>query len=249
MTKNILQIEKLSYRYESDLVLDNVQFSVQKGEFVGIVGANGTGKSTLLKLILQIIKLQQGEIKLFETSLPQFRNWEKVGFVSQKANAFNTGFPATVEEVVVSGLVSNKHYFGLWTKADKEKCKQALELVDMKEYVYRNIGELSGGQQQRVFIARALVNQPALLIFDEPTVGIDDQHLHEFYQLIKDLNVSEQITILMSTHDTEEITKYASRIISLQKTVIFDGCNQEFSKLRSKEFHEQYGCIHEEAKL
>ncbi|MDF2535227.1 MAG: metal transporter ATP-binding protein, partial [Bacillales bacterium] len=170
------------------MVLNQLNFSVNKSDYLGIVGPNGSGKSTFLKLILNLLKLQKGDIYLFGKLIQNFNEWEKVGYVSQKANAFNSGFPATVEEVVISGLTKKVGLFKAFNNTHKEACAQALEKVGMRAYAKRNIGELSGGQQQRVFIARALINNPELLVLDEPTVGIDEQNVKEFYEVLNELN-------------------------------------------------------------
>ncbi len=244
MEQPVLQVNNLHYQYEKGLVLENINFHLQAGDFLGIVGENGSGKSTLLKLILQLLPLQTGEIHLFDQKLSHFSDWQKVGFVSQKANSFNSGFPATVEEVVCCGLVKKK--FKLFSgKERKEKCAEALRLVDMAAFAEKNIGELSGGQQQRVFIARALINQPTILFLDEPTVGVDEARVHDFYELLKKLNVEKQITIVLVTHDMELISAYANRMLVLARTVNFFGSASGYSEIKSRRLHDIFGCIEE----
>lgn len=239
--KSIIEIKGLTYRYEKDVILENITISIPKGSFLAIVGPNGSGKSTLLKLLLGLLKVQKGEIKLFGEDMSRFKDWEQIGYVSQKANSFNTGFPASVFEVVASGLTKKLGLFRFFKKEDKQKVIQALEAVDMVKYKYRNIGELSGGQQQRVFIARALVSEPKLLILDEPTVGIDVQNVNSFYQMLADLNKKRKITLLLVTHDIGTISDKVTHVACLNKHLHFHGEPQEFEHLREDGVSDFYG--------
>lgn len=219
----ILKVANISYHYDKEEVLQRINLSINKGSFTGIIGPNGSGKSTLLKLILGLLKTQQGEITLFGKPHAEFKDWSKIGFVSQKSNAFNGAFPATVKEVVSSGLVKKKGMFRRLNRHDFEAVYEALDIVDMRRFAGRNIGELSGGQQQRVFIARALVSKPEVLILDEPTVGIDAQNVASFYELLKELNANEDITMLLVTHDILAVNSYVDHIVSMNTKVLFDG--------------------------
>lgn len=225
----IIEIKNLSYRYERENILENVNLSIEKGAFLGIVGPNGSGKSTLLKLILGLIKPQKGEIKLFGEDSKHFRDQQKIGFVSQKANSFNTGFPATVYEVVASGLTKKLGLFRSLSKRDAAKVKEAVASVGMEAYMDRNIGELSGGQQQRVFIARALVSEPELLILDEPTVGVDAENVQSFYEMLEELNKAG-ITLLLVTHDIGVISDKVTNVACLNKGLFFHGTPSEFEE-------------------
>ncbi len=153
--KPVVDVQNVSFSYGDRLVLEDVNLTVERGAFVGLVGPNGGGKSTLIKLILGLLKPDRGEIRLFGQPLERFRAWTKIGYVSQKANSFNSGFPATVFEVVAMGLFGKMGLFKWMGKREKEKVYQTLEWVGMAEYARQPIGKLSGGQQQRVFIARA----------------------------------------------------------------------------------------------
>lgn len=241
MAESILSIKDLSFVYEQKPVLESIDFQIQKGSFVGLVGPNGSGKTTLIKLILGLLRPQTGSIELFETPIQKFHDWNRIGFVSQKANSFNAGFPATVSEVVSTGLTSKVGYFRFFSKKDKEKVKQALEQVGMLDYLNQNIGNLSGGQQQRVFIARALVSDPELLILDEPTVGVDQEHVQRFYHLLSELNKNQGITLLFVTHDIGTVTSYVSHIACLNKSLHFHGDPDSFAALSNKEVSDLYG--------
>jgi zinc transport system ATP-binding protein len=241
MPQNIIEIKGLTFRYETDTVLDDINLSVPEGAFLAIVGPNGSGKSTILKLILGLLKLQKGEIKIFGEDINRFKGWENIGYVSQKANSFNTGFPATVFEVVSSGLTKKLGLFRFMGKEDRDKVIRALEAVGMTNYKNRNIGELSGGQQQRVFIARSLVSDPKLLILDEPTVGVDAHNVNTFYQMLSDLNQNRHITLLLVTHDIGTISDKVSHVACLNNHLHFHGETKEFEKLRENGLGDFYG--------
>ncbi|MDD6762325.1 MAG: ABC transporter ATP-binding protein [Clostridiales bacterium] len=210
MNKEIIKVENLTFEYPDQAVLKNVSFTLHKGDFLGIIGANGAGKSTLIKLILGLLKQDSGRITLFGTELSKVRS--RVGYVSQKANSFNSDFPATVHEVVRANLLPLKGLFSRYTKDDEKKVDDALGLVGMTEYKNKLIGSLSGGQQQRVFIARALVSKPELLLMDEPTVGIDAASVREIMEIIEKLN-KDGMTIIMTNHDTPTLLRAANKLL------------------------------------
>ncbi|HYK73510.1 MAG TPA: metal ABC transporter ATP-binding protein [Pseudoneobacillus sp.] len=237
----IVQIDHVSYKYEKEQVLEDIHLSIPKGSFLAIVGPNGSGKSTLIKLLLNLLKLQKGRIQLFGDDIEKFKDWQKVGYVSQKANSFNSGFPATVYEVVASGLTKKLGLFRFLKKEDKDKIIEAISSVDMLPFIHRNIGELSGGQQQRVFIARALVSNPELLILDEPTVGVDARNVKNFYEMLEELNKRWRITLLLVTHDIGVISDKVSHVACLNKNLHFHGDTKEYESLKNDEMSIFYG--------
>lgn len=241
MSEPIVTMNNINFTYENKPILKKVNFEIPKGKFMGLVGPNGGGKTTLIKLILGLLKPDEGEIKLFNTPIEKFQHREKIGFVSQKANSFNAGFPATVFEVVSTGLTAKLGYFKLMKKSHREQVLAAIEMVDMLDYAFENIGNLSGGQQQRVFIARALVNEPELMILDEPTVGVDQGNVKRFYELLDKLNKEQQITMLLVTHDTGIMTEYATDIVCLNRTLHFHGNPEEYSSLSDEDLSLFYG--------
>lgn len=241
MGDSIISMKNISYAYDEKLVLDGINFELEKGMFMGLVGPNGGGKTTLIKLILGLLKPDQGEIFLFDEPVKTFKQQSKIGFIPQKSNSFNRGFPATVYEVVSTGLTAKVGYFKFFKKKHKNKILQAIEQVGMQDYAYQNIGDLSGGQQQRVFIARSLVNDPELLILDEPTVGIDAENMKRFYQLLHHLNTNQQLTLLLVTHDTGTMTEYATDIVCLNKQLHFHGTPSAFTSLSEQDLSKIYG--------
>ncbi|WP_173917293.1 metal ABC transporter ATP-binding protein [Halobacillus sp. Marseille-Q1614] len=237
----IIEMNQVSFKYDREWVVKDVNLSIEQGQFLGLVGPNGSGKSTLIKLMLGLQKADRGSVKLFGQPLKQFNQWQEIGFVSQKANSFNSGFPATVIEVVKTGLVSRIGAFRFFNKNHKQKAMEALRTVEMEDYADVSIGELSGGQQQRVFIARALVSDPALLILDEPTVGVDAEHVTAFYNLLGKLNKEKGISLLMITHDIGTITEHATHVVCMNKTIHFHGASEEYKEFDEEDLNRLYG--------
>jgi zinc transport system ATP-binding protein len=240
--KPAIELEHIYYQYDSkNAVLEDIHLSIEQGEFLGIVGPNGSGKSTLIKIMLGLLQPQQGEVKLFGESIQTFSDWSRVGYVSQKANSFNTGFPATVFEVVSTGLFGKMGLFRWIGRKEKSQIMRAIELVGLKEFAYRNIGKLSGGQQQRTFIARALVSNPELLILDEPTVGVDSESVERFFELLEHLNKHVGISMVLVTHDIGVISSEVSQVACLNKRLFFHGDPHEFTKNQEEILATAYG--------
>ncbi|MFP3918989.1 ABC transporter ATP-binding protein [Lysinibacillus telephonicus] len=241
MSETIIEMKNVSFQYEYTQVLNDISFQVKEGDFLAILGPNGSGKSTLLKLLLGIIKPMAGEIKLFGQPNDSFREREWIGYVSQKSNAFNSGFPATVEEVVKSGLSKKVGLFKRMPKDAKERVHQTLKSVGMEKFSDRNIGQLSGGQQQRVFIARALISEPKVLILDEPTVGIDHENVQSFYDMLATLNKEQNITIILVTHDVDTVSNRISHVACLNQTIHFHGYKEDFDSISQEQLDKWQG--------
>lgn len=216
MNDYLLSLNSVTFSYQSNEVLvDNIDFKAKKGEYIGIVGENGSAKSTLLKLMLGFLKPDSGEIYLKGQNIKDFTQWSSIGYLSQQVRSFNANFPATVEEVVGANLYSQKGLIKLLNKKDKKKIDKVLERVDMLKYKNSLIGKLSGGQQQRVFIARLLISDPEIVFMDEPLVGVDLSSQEIFYDILDDLNKKTGITLIMITHDIKKIFEKADRVILL----------------------------------
>ncbi|MEW9675750.1 metal ABC transporter ATP-binding protein [Lentibacillus sp. L22] len=241
MNQSIITMKNVHYKYDKREVLDHINFTLPQGSFMGLVGPNGGGKTTFIKLVLGLLKPDTGNIELFGQSIEKFHEWDRIGFVSQKANSFNKGFPATVYEVVSMGLTAKIGYFRFFKKQHKNKVLEAIHQVGMDDYTHENIGNLSGGQQQRVFIARALVNNPDLLILDEPTVGVDAENVKRFYDILHQLHQEQHITLLLITHDTGMMTEYATDIVCLNKTLYFHGSPNQYTSLTERDLSRFYG--------
>jgi len=213
---SILKIKNLSFAYESDIILEDINLSINKRDFLAIIGPNGGGKSTLLKLILGINGYKSGDIKIFNQ--PPSKSIEDIGYVPQNTN-INTAFPIRVIDVVLMGHSNNKFFKFGYSKDEKNLALDALDKVGMRDYSKSKIGSLSGGQRQRVMIARALCSNPKILILDEPTANIDVNGQKKIYELLKELNKS--ITIIVVSHDISIILGYASKVAHINKILTF----------------------------
>jgi zinc transport system ATP-binding protein len=232
----ILEVTNLSFSFGSTKVLSNISFHIEKGDFLAILGPNGSGKTTLIKLMMGIYTANQGTIKILDIPINKFSDWSKLGYVPQKATSIEEQFPATVEEVVTMGLLSQKSFPKIITSGDKKKVLNALKEVNMQQYASRRIGELSGGQQQRVLIAKALIGEPEIMILDEPTTGVDQESQKTFYELLHKLN-HKGITIILISHDIGRITQYVTKIASLNQKLEFYGTHGEFCSFDKNHKH------------
>jgi len=238
---NIVSVENLSVRYGQSIALDGVTFFVKQGDFVGIAGPNGAGKTTLIKAIFGLIPSFEGKISLFGESQKKFKQWQQIGYLPQKNVSVNPLFPAVVEEVVLLGLISEKSFPKKITREDKKAVREILEELGIGDLRKKSFTELSGGQYQRVLLARALVQKPELLIFDEPSTALDPQSRDGFFELLLDLNQKKGITILFITHDTSYIQRYAGKILYLDRKVMYFGTTEDFfQKEEFRDTEKQY---------
>jgi len=223
-----LKTSGLSCSYNGMEVLTDISFSVAAGDYVGIVGPNGSGKSTLVRALLGLLELDAGRTELFGVPVAGFADWARIGYLPQRIRFFNPNFPGTVEEIVRLGLLAGGARLSRSSAGQNMAIDAALELLGIVPLKKRLIGGLSGGQQQRVLLARAMVNRPELLILDEPTTALDPETREQFYALLERINRSEGTTVLLVTHDTWSIGKYASRFLYVDKKIIFDGSFDDF---------------------
>lgn len=214
MTKQIVELSHVSFAYRESAVLKDVSFSVQEGEFIGIIGPNGGGKTTLLKLIMGFLKPDVGSIHIFG-KIPQ-QTQQLVAYVPQSMR-FDRQFPISVLELVLLGRLSHLSWHGQHHHLDKEKAIEAMEKVGIAHLQNASFGELSGGQAQRALIARALVSEPKLLLLDEPTASVDSQAEMDIYNILDFLK--KQMTIMMVTHDLNSVIERVDRVICVQNKV------------------------------
>lgn len=228
--ETIISLKDLSISYDFTEALENISIDIQKGDYIGLAGPNGAGKTTLIKAILKLIPISKGNIELFGKDLNYFNEWFKVGYLPQKITGINPLFPISVEEVVDLGLLSGKGLMKNINKADKIKTYQVLDSLNIGNLKSRLFSSLSGGQQQRVILARALVSEPEILCLDEPSTALDPESRESFFELINILNKEKGITIILITHDTGYIGKYANKLLYLDKSVVYYGSFKDFCK-------------------
>jgi len=229
---SIIEIENLSFSYHKQKVLETINLNVEEKDFLAIIGPNGGGKSTLLKLILGIHSAKDGSIKTFG-ELPE-KNLAKIGYVPQNTNV-NTNFPIKVIEVVLMGHIGTKRPLFGYAKEEKACALGALAQVGMEEYAHEKIGVLSGGQRQRVMIARALCAAPKILILDEPTASIDVDGQKQIYELLETLN--EYISIIVVSHDISAIMQYANKVVHINKHLTYHDVSQFKVEPQQREEH------------
>lgn len=229
-TQNIIEIQHVSFAYDKERILKDITMNIHQGDFLGIIGPNGGGKTTLLKIILGLLQPQNGTVKLFGQRLDDFKDWSKIGYVPQKAAYFDPNFPITVAETVAMGRYAKVGLFRFPGKLDQDKAQAALEQVDMGAFANRLLGDLSGGEQQRVFIARALASEPEVIFLDEPTAGVDIKTQEKFYLLLEKLNKKIALTLVLVSHDIDVVANEATEVACLNKTLVYHGSPKEFIK-------------------
>jgi zinc transport system ATP-binding protein len=214
MGQSIIEIRDLWFSYNGQSVLEDVNLTVHGGDFMAVIGPNGGGKTTLIKLILGLLQPSRGSITVFGRAPRQAA--PQVGYVPQDLGA-NRTIPVTVEQVVLMGRMRGG--FARFSEQDRKVARVALERVGMWDYRARRIGDLSGGQRQRVFVARALVSDPLLLLLDEPTASVDTAGQTQFYDFLKELN--QTVTILVVSHDLMVLSSYIKSVACVSREVYF----------------------------
>lgn len=211
----VASMDEVEFGYNDVPCIQDASVEIQSGEFVAITGPNGAAKSTLLKLLLGLLDPWKGSIFLSSTNKEGAKL--RVGYVSQQISAFNSGFPSTILEFVQSGRYASRSWFRKLDKEDEVQTERALRQVGMWDLRKRKIGELSGGQKQRICIARALAQEPDMLVLDEPTTGMDQDSRFGFYELMHHQVKAHGRTVVMVTHGLAEVAPYLDRIIELER--------------------------------
>lgn len=218
MREPIIELQDVSFAYQHEPVLTNLSLTIEAGEYVGVIGPNGGGKTTLMKLMLGLLTPDTGEVHLFGVPRSQFRAWHNVGYVPQRVGNSDFRLPITVEEVVRFGA----------PHGNKNAAQESLERLGMQQHAARRLSELSGGQQQKVFIAKALASSPKILILDEPTAGVDVKAQDDFYQLLATLNKQQGLTIILVSHDIDVVVNEVSKLACINEHLVYHGRPKEF---------------------
>jgi len=222
-----VEIEKVSFRYGEVSVLEDIDLTVEPGDFLGIIGPNGSGKTTLLRIMLGLLAPTSGQVRLFGRPPASLKQWGRLGYVPQKAT-FDPALPITVGEVVASGLVATLGLLRRVGASERRRVEDVLAQLGMTAFATARVGALSVGQQQRVLIARALVSDPELLILDEPTGGVDPEAQTSFYALLHHLNREREVTLILVSHDIGVVAKEVTRLACLNRRLIFHGRPGDF---------------------
>lgn len=213
----VIEFKNVRFCYRDNTIFENLNFTVNGGDFTALIGSNGAGKSTLLKLILGELFPCQGKVELAGVEPRSFRDWPTIGYVPQNCTASLQHFPATVEEIITANLYSKLSFLDFLKNQYKEQIREVLTQVGMEGFQHRSISDLSGGQQQRVMIARALIARPQVLILDEPTTGVDVQSAQYLYELLHQLNQEQKTTIFIVSHDIARLAEYTSQVYCLNE--------------------------------
>ena len=228
-TKNCIEVNNLSFKYNRHMILDNISFSVRNGEYLGMIGPNGGGKTTLVKILLGLLDPFKGQVKIFGHDVKLSKDRHLIGYVPQKISE-TIYFPATVEEVVRTGRTARIGSLKKFSQKDKTAVAKAMEAADISKYKNELISHLSGGEKQRVFIARALAGEPKILILDEPVAGVDAPSQEKFYQFLNELRKELELAIIFISHDLNFITRQVESVLCLNRTLICNCPPKEFIK-------------------
>ncbi|MBU1659689.1 metal ABC transporter ATP-binding protein [bacterium] len=235
----IFDVKNLSFVVRGQNILSSISLEIFNGEYIAIIGPNGGGKTTLIRLLLGLEKQTFGDIKIYGKNIKNFKEWKKIGYVPQRASLVDASFPATVLDIVNMGRISQRKFFSSMSIQDKEAVQDAMLKMDILELQDKMVGTLSGGQRQRVMIARALASKPEVLILDEPNTGVDIVSQKNFYALLSKLNKEENITIIFITHDVGVIADDIGRLFTINQKAIV--CNNPKEALSCEEMSVLYG--------
>ncbi len=214
---DIVRLENIHFKYDTELILKDISFSVASGDFVGVIGPNGSGKTTLLRIIDGLLVPQSGSVRIKNLPIDAMRRRDIAKTIAVVPQESEITFPFTAEEVVLMGRSPHLGMMSFEGEADFRIARQAMEMTDIADLASRRMNELSGGERQRVLIARALTQEPEVMLLDEPTAFLDIRHQMEILDLARKLNITKGVTVIAVTHDINLASMYCDRIIFLQK--------------------------------
>jgi len=232
VVKGVVRLDDVWVHYDGVPVLEGINLSVEPHDFLGIIGPNGGGKTTLLKVILGLIKPSHGKVSVLGQTPEKGR--KLIGYISQY-NLFDRDFPISVLDVVLMGRYGGTGLFRRYSEEDKRIANEALKTAEMLDYKDRQVGRLSGGEQQRVFIARALATDPKLLLLDEPMTSIDSTMQAEFYELLDSLK--QRMAIVLVSHDISAVSIYVDKIACLNRQLFYHGSKEVSAEALEKTYH------------
>lgn len=239
----VLEVEGLTVERAGATVVREASFTIGRGDYIGMVGPNGGGKTTLLLAMLGLLPRSRGSIRLFGQDISRFEDWMRVAYVSQTAINFDQKFPLSVRELVGLGRINRSNLGRRLRAEDWAKVDEALGYMDLPEVANARIGELSGGQKQRVFVAKALVRDPEVIFLDEPVAGVDAATTERFFQRLSDLNTKLGTTIVIVSHDLSSVFCRMSHVMCVNRDVYFSPItpdlepNEMLRKVYGEHFH------------
>ena len=243
--EKVIEFNHVSFAYENQNVLENIHFSICHQDFLGVIGPNGGGKTTLLKLILGLLKPTQGMVRIFNA--PPEKMCTRLGYVPQYSET-DKNFPITVKEVVAMSVAAGQPFFPWIQSKYLQAAEQAMEIVKITDLADKTFGELSGGQRQRCLIARALASQPDILLLDEPTASVDPSVEEDLYELLKQLN--QQMTIILVSHDLGFISAYVKQVACINRHLILHKIEEVSQETVIRDaYYGRISMIHHECKI
>ncbi len=235
----IFDVKNLNFIVNGQKILLNISLEIFHSQYIAIIGPNGGGKTTLIRMLLGLEKPTNGSVKIFGKKIKNFKDWNKIGFVPQRAAQVDQNFPATALDIVKMGRISKRKLFSSESEEDIQAVNDAMIKMDILDLKEKMVGTLSGGQRQRVMIARALASKPEILILDEPNTGVDTLSQNRFYALLSKLNKEDKITIVFITHDIGVIADDIGRLFTInQKATV---CNNPKEALSCEDMSALYG--------
>jgi len=238
----VLEVKDLDVVRSGALVIQDANFTIDSGDYVGLVGPNGGGKTTLILSILGFLPHVRGVVRIFGQDISRFSSWERVAYISQNATSFDEHFPLTVRELVALGCIRRGNIGRRFRREDWEAVDDSIDFMGLKEATDKRIGQLSGGQKQRAFVAKALARKPEIILLDEPVVGVDSVTQEKFYEKLSNLNTRKGTTIMIATHDLASVFCRMSKVVCVSRQVNVSRIKDDFNpdQLLGKAYGEHF---------